>query len=581
MSALSGINMKIKTMFFKFFILFLLNSIIIASILTAAANKNIKSNNIKLFAEELIVDAKIIMPQISSMFEAKKFAEMDAFIKEAAKDINRRLTVVGADGIVLADSSKEPGDLDNHSNRIEIKQSIEGMQSLIVRRSATLNEETLYISLPIYLKDGSAAGVLRASAPLTEISFFSSPFIFKNYLVFFIIIFLSIVISFFISKNLGSKISQLKKSLQELARGNFKVRARINTKDELGELSDAFNGACWQLQKAFKKIDDSRAELDKIISSVSDGILAVEKNGRVLLSNNSFRKHFDCDSAKFEFYWQALDPNIFKAYMENYREPVIFPFEHKGHYFSCVLTRIEGVETFVIVFHDITGIKNLEAFKKNLISAVSHELKTPISSMRLYLELAGDEQLSQKLSEYLRIIGENLNRLSDTTNDLLVLSEIESKQELSAEEFSLKELFEEMKVLFDKTAEKKKLELIFDIDPKLKIKADKFRLSQALSNLIDNALRYTEIGSISVSAFIADGRVGISVKDTGIGIARAHTDKIFERFYVVNKSRSRQTGGTGLGLSIVKHIIELHKGEITVESVFNKGTTFTIFLPLI
>ncbi|MDR3112192.1 MAG: HAMP domain-containing histidine kinase [Elusimicrobiota bacterium] len=218
--------------------------------------------------------------------------------------------------------------------------------------------------------------------------------------------------------------------------------------------------------------------------------------------------------------------------------------------------------------------------KKSLVSNASHELKTPLASIKAYLEFLEEESNPQEQKKHIEVIGRNVKRLSNIVNNLLTLAEIESSEKLDLQDIMLKSLFEEMKSLFEDKANAKKISLVFKCSDDIVLKADRFRLEQVLSNLIDNALRYTEKGYIFVTAQKNKNVLNIEVKDSGIGINSKQIEKIFDRFYVIDKSRSRKTGGTGLGLSIAKHIVELHNGTIKAFSNHGKGSSFLIKFPL-
>jgi two-component system phosphate regulon sensor histidine kinase PhoR len=234
----------------------------------------------------------------------------------------------------------------------------------------------------------------------------------------------------------------------------------------------------------------------------------------------------------------------------------------------------------MVIFHDITEIKNTEKIKKDFILNVSHELRTPLTAIKGFIESLGTE-IDKKNLRYLDILKRNTERLINIVNDLLVLSELEDRETvLRLEDVDLNQLIEDIRKIFEQKLKEKKLNLkIQSADKHITVKADSFQLEQIFINLIDNAIKYTQKGGIVITVKQDKKYTTISIEDTGIGIPKENLTRIFERFYVVNKSRSRSLGGTGLGLSIVKHIVLLHNGKIDVESTLGKGTKFTISLP--
>jgi two-component system phosphate regulon sensor histidine kinase PhoR len=248
--------------------------------------------------------------------------------------------------------------------------------------------------------------------------------------------------------------------------------------------------------------------------------------------------------------------------------------------FMCSVTPLEGGEGVVSVFHDITEIKNIEKIKKDFVINVSHELRTPLAAIKGYAETLREGADAEPSKKYVEIIERNTDRLINIVNDLLLLSSLEEKAFLELEDIDLKDFLEDVIKIFDQRLKDKELSLVMDVNENLPtIKADLFKLEQMLINLLDNAVKYTDRGEITVSLDVQDKKVRIRVTDTGIGIPKEDIPRIFERFYVVDKSRSRKYGGTGLGLSIVKHIVLLHHGTIDIESDLGKGTKVTVTIP--
>jgi two-component system phosphate regulon sensor histidine kinase PhoR len=296
-------------------------------------------------------------------------------------------------------------------------------------------------------------------------------------------------------------------------------------------------------------------------------VLVINKNGVVVLSNK--------DEWQSKYYWEISGLAALGEYIGKKTSAEL---EIDGKYYSCSLAAIKNSSGTVIVMHDITEIKNLQTIKNDFISNMSHELKTPLSSIKAYLELIEDEKDEAVKKEYLAIITRNNERLTNIANDILILSAVEEKKHIRPSEFALAEVLREIYSLLSQKARGKNLRLnLHDTDAV--INADKFYIEQMLINLVDNAIRYTEKGEIDVDVEQDDFGTKITVADTGIGIAKENLPRIFERFFVTDKSRSKKNGGTGLGLAIVKHIAEAHGGRVSVQSEPGKGTKFIVRLP--
>ncbi|MDR1123407.1 MAG: cell wall metabolism sensor histidine kinase WalK [Elusimicrobiota bacterium] len=564
-----------KSIFKKLLISFIINSLLITGVFLFLSARYIKTNNERIFAEDLSVSAKIISGYIKDLYAKGEYKQIDDFAKAALKDTGRRITVINGDGAVIADSSANPSDMDNHANREEIENILSGKSRAVIRYSATLRQHMLYVAA---LLPAGGGAVLRISVPVKTISIFSSVFLIDNMTAAAAIFAFSLLLAYFAAAGISLRIKQLKNAFEGLLRGDFKIRTDIVSGDELQDLSETFNKMSAGMEEAFDSLRESRNELDRVISSVSDAIIVINAAGTILLANRAFAERFAGGAAAKKYYWEILGRGVFDEYLKEGAKDISLPLEFGGRYFICHLSQVDNTDKFVIVMHDITEIKNLETVKKDLISNVSHELKTPLSSFKAYLEFLEDAPQSER-AEYLAALKRGSERLNNIVNDLLILSDIEHAERFDYETFRAEELFSEMKILFANKAAAKNLKLIFNPPRDLEIYADKFRLGQALSNLIENAVKYSEKGEIQVAARQNGAQTEISVKDAGLGIAAQDLRRIFERFYVADKSRSKKTGGTGLGLSIAKHIAEKHGGLITVESELGKGSVFTIKIP--
>jgi two-component system phosphate regulon sensor histidine kinase PhoR len=302
------------------------------------------------------------------------------------------------------------------------------------------------------------------------------------------------------------------------------------------------------------------------------------------MANASFQKIAESEDNEGKLYWEVIrDPVLseliqkVKEEKQNYSDEI----ELSGKYYNASVTFIPSEEEIVVTFHDITESRRVEQIKKDFIINVSHELRTPLTAIKGFVETI-EQDAAKKHQKYLDIITRNTDRLINIVNDLLVQSELEEKYiKLEMEDVDLEKLITNICKIFEPKAQEKGLS--FSI-PKASgfpptVKGDPFKLEQLFVNIIDNAVKYTEEGEITVRLSHEDRDVFITIEDTGIGIPETELPRIFERFYVVDKSRSRRLGGTGLGLSIVKHIALLHNGEVTVKSTAGQGTKVTVRLP--
>lgn len=324
---------------------------------------------------------------------------------------------------------------------------------------------------------------------------------------------------------------------------------------------------------------------------IEEAVAILNSHGQILKANESFLKLFNFLSLEGKYIWQIIRSTDFQElYFEWQRgskrsEGEIY-IDQKPYLVKLVSLDQQVISPYspkktILILKSIRAEKNLELIKKELVANISHELRTPLTTSKGYLETLEEERLNEEARSYLEVIKKNVQRLERIIRDLLILSELESRRELQEKEkVDLAEIARRVINQFEEAAKRKNLFLRLEVVPGLSvIEGDAFRLEQMLINLVDNAVKYTDKGGVTISLKEKEEEVLIMVEDTGIGIAPEHLERIFERFYVVDRSRSRRLGGTGLGLSIVKHIVKLHGGKISVQSREGFGTTFIVSLP--
>jgi len=522
--------------------------------------------------------------KISPLLENNQIEELDTLIKKLGKQIDTRVTIINTEGIVFADSERDPTLMENHKNRIEIIQAIKYGFGTSLRYSASVKEEMLYVAMPIE-KDGNVFGVLRASLFLKEINTLLNNLkmnIIKIAVIFVVILLIG---AFLFSRNFSRPLNELGAASRKVAQGDFSVKVFLKSKNEIKELADSFNYMTDQIKTLFTQLSCQKEELNSIISSINEGLCVIDKEGIISINNESFRKTVQNDSVKGKLYWEVLRKTRFDELIKKIRSEknsIVDEIELNSRIFLCSATFCSNKEEIVVTLHDITKIKNLEKTKKDFVTNVSHELRTPLTAIKGFVETLQDTNNDDENQHYLDIIKRHTDRVIRIVNDLLLLSKLEGTSDsLEWEKVNLKDLIENILKIFEQNLKEKNLVLKFNADKNLPIiKADPFKLEQVFINLIDNAIKYTERGEVAISLSHNNGTVIIEIQDTGICIPREHLSRIFERFYVVDSSRSRKLGGTGLGLSIVKHIVLLHNGKIDVKNIPGTGTNFIVTLPV-
>ncbi|MCK4396890.1 HAMP domain-containing protein [candidate division WOR-3 bacterium] len=572
-----------KSFFFKiffgyFFIIFLLSFLFLVSTF-----KTIRNSYIDILTGNLKNLGITLRLKIIPLLEENHFEELDTLIKKLGRNINTRITVIDPRGVVLADSEKDPELMENHKNRPEIRDALNGETGKSLRFSTTVKGEMLYVAVPVE-KDKRVLGILRVSLFLKDINILLGNIRSRIIQIALIAIIISLSGATLFSKGLSNPIKELVRGARKVAFGDFDVKIYLRNRDELKELADAFNYMTHKIKTLFSDLSFRKGELDSIISSLQQGLLVLDKDGKIVLSNESSQKILQNNNIEGKLYWEVIrEPKLSDLIkrVADEKGSLVGEVEFNEKTFVCSAIFIAAQEEIVLIFHDITEIRNLEKVKKDFVVNVSHELRTPLTAIKGFVETLEDE-VNKKHIHYLEIIKKHTERLINIVEDLLLLSEFEEKKaKLEIEEVNLNSLVENVQTIFNQKIKEKGLTLELNRDKEIPIiKADPFKLEQLFINLIDNAINYTEKGKIRLSLTRENQYLKIEIEDTGIGIPHENLPRIFERFYVVDKSRSRKLGGTGLGLSIVKHIVLLHNGKIDVESTYGKGTKFKIILPV-
>ncbi len=571
-----------KSFFSGIFTGYILITFLLTLLILLTSFSVIKSFYIDSLKENLFNLAETLKVSVKPFYKNKDFSGMDYLAKRMGAKIQTRITVITPDGKVLADSEKNPELMENHRTRDEIIKALEGKMGSSLRFSNTVKEEMLYVAVPI-IENNKIEGVLRVSLYLKKINSLLDTIKARIIGIALIILIICFVASLIISRGFSKPVEELISASNRLSEGDFDARVIIKSNNELSTLSNNFNIMAEQVKKLFTELDTKKRELDAIISSLREGLLVIDKNDKIVLFNKSLEKIFAVQITKGRNYWEIVRNPLFKEIVDNVRagkENYSCEIEIRNKNFFISASPVALVKNIALLFYDISEIKNLEQIKKDFVTNVSHELRTPLTAIKGFAETL-EEDIQGEAKEYIDIILNHTDRLINIVNDLLVLGELENRNgELAYETIRIDAVINKVLKLFEDKARSKGLELETVFPEKIPvINGDTFKIEQMLINLVDNALKYTEKGRITITTEFSGKKLLIKIEDTGIGIPENDISRIFERFYVCDKSRSRKLGGTGLGLSIVKHITLLHNGSLDVKSTPGQGTVFTISLP--
>ncbi|TCT15687.1 PAS/PAC sensor signal transduction histidine kinase [Natranaerovirga pectinivora] len=534
---------------------------------------------------------------ISEFFKAKdidNYDEIQNFINKYAATMEARITIIDKSGLVIADSDEAPLAMDNHAYRTEVKRALNGEIASSIRYSNTMGNYYSYTALP--LKTNFIDGVLRLSIPVNAIEKITYELI--RYIIISLIICsaIAILIAFLFTRIFMKPINTLTKAVGEISNGNYEKRIYINQKDQIGKLADAFNEMAVRLKLNMWKLTQRKTQLEAILSSMNNGIVAVDDEFKIVFYNKAFNEVLSItdegivgksiyDIIRNTVLFNVLEKSIENN--ENITEEGKLLLENEEKIIRIYANPIKLEKTknlgILLVIQDLTQIRKLENIRRDFVSNVTHELKTPLTSIRGFVDTLKNGAINDEVvaKRFLDIIDIESERLYLLIQDILSLSEIESKQnEKNVGFYNLSEVIFEVVDLLKPKLKDSQLEIKVDIENDMpEFKCNKDRIKQLLINLVDNAIKYTEKGHIIIKTNYSNEHFIIEVEDTGIGIEKEHIPRLFERFYRVDRGRSRKQGGTGLGLSIVKHIVELYDGLIKVESRVGEGTRFIIRLP--
>lgn len=536
--------------------------------------------------DDLLTQKERRLESQARMLQALWMAKPDAApIPSLGRSIGSRLTVIDADGTVLADSDGDPRQMDNHNSRPEVRQARAEGWGRHVRTSDTVRYDMMYAAL----LDSATGIVYRSAVPLTRVDQEVGRIYTQILMAFAAIGALGALITAFLAHRIGAPLQKIRHVAQAIAGGNFSERAPLQGGEEVGSLAAAINRMSDELSSRMASLQAESTKLEAVISSMEDGVIAMDRRGIVEHCNALARRLFELSMEPRGLkVWELIRHREIEELAQRALEKGEIgrsQIQIGSRALSVGVSPIRGGQGAVLVASDVTEASRYDEMRKEFVANVSHELRTPLALIQGYVDTLqeGAWRDEQRAPEFLETIQRNIARLNTIVADLLQLSRLESGGEIiRPAAVRMGGLFEKLREFFEPFARKKNQALEWaaaaDVDAFV---ADPDMIERAVSNLIDNAIKYTpEGGRIRVRSRSGEGVIDFVVEDTGIGIPDADRARVFERFYRVDKSRSRELGGTGLGLAIVKHIAQLHGGGVSVQSEVGQGSTFTLTIPL-
>jgi two-component system phosphate regulon sensor histidine kinase PhoR len=579
----------------QLFVSYLVITILAISVVTVYVTASMKKFYLIETATDLKARALLFRDQLNKKDSTLSVTSVDSQCKTLGYESATRFTVILPSGIVIGDTDDDPKKMENHSNRPEIKEALSGRIGISTRFSHTLSETMMYAAEPI-TQNGKIVGVVRAALPVTAIDQAFGQLYPRVIFGGLLIALISGALSFYISRRISIPLEKMKRVAVRFSKGDFEHKLPPGNSNEIDALATAMNQMAAELKEKIQVVEGQSNESYAVLSSMIEGVLAFDTSEHLVNLNQAAANMLAIDSIQVKGqYVQEVIRNtslqkLVSRILES-REPQEDEMETPGvggrvlQMHGTILRNDKGESLgALVVLNDITRLRRLENVRRDFVANVSHELRTPITSIKGFVETLQEGALNdpEDAKRFLGIIAKQVDRLNFIIEDLLALSKIEESgtAEIRLEEHELMTVLQSAIEICDSKVKLKKVTITLICNKDLCAKIDSELFKQAITNLLDNAVKYSDEGGvIKISASKVESEVAISVQDWGIGIERRHLPRLFERFYTVDKARSRELGGTGLGLSIVRHIVMAHHGHISVESAPGKGSTFMIHLP--
>ncbi len=548
-------------------------------------------------AKQLFFSAELVAEKLASTPPDNK-ETIDELCKRLGSLISSRITIIKKDGVVLGDSDEAPHKMENHATRPEIIMALKEQRGISIRYSDTVKRQMMYLAIVRNIAGGDL--IIRIAKPFSTIREVFHSFLQHIVIGALIVLLILLVPTFLIIRNIMLPLRKIDSYANALAKGSFKERLLPFNCKEIDDVVLAMNKMAAELEGSIHTITRQKEELEVMLSAMTEGIILVDVEEKILRINPTAASLFGLEPSEMagKSIRQTIRNPNFQSFISatlnsnEIKEEELTIYGRPDRHLQLHGIPLKGnngkMNAALIVFMDISRIKKLENVRKDFVANVSHELKTPITSLKGCIETLepsmGDEKQSVMMKNLIEILRRNILRMEAIVNDLLTLARLEFDMERSLIEKKKEPLFNVIKMAVDYIkgmADKKHIQIKISVPDDLFVMVNTSLLQQAVINLLDNAIKYSpENTKVEIAAEKKPYEIEIKVIDEGHGIPAQHLDRIFERFYRIDKARSRALGGTGLGLSIVKNVALAHNGRVSVKSEVGKGSIFSIHLPI-
>lgn len=597
---------KIRRLFhtvqWKFVIIYISLILIAMQIIGVYFTRTVEQSFVDNFSESLNYQADSLAinlePYLSSETgrEQEDEDEIAEFIQDFVTLNNAGVQIIDQSGVIVGGSESEKHLIGQKNVQLEVNRALLGSRASDIRSDSMTGQRMMVLAVPVEGNDNQVIGAVYLWAPMTDMystvrrinSIFATGTVFA--------LLLTVVLGIVLSRTITNPVKAVTEQATAMANGDFNRRVNIMSNDEIGQLGQAFNNMAIRLREALSQNEEERVKLASVLANMSDGVIATDWQGHIVVHNERAEAILHTEIQEGDNLLQVLPSLSPKLSWPLTEQRVVFcevssPDDDTVYYVRLTFTPYQRQEDYtggvIAVVQDVTEQEKLEQQRKEFVANVSHELRTPLTTIKSYLEALDDGAMQDRElgPKFLDVTRRETDRMIRLVTDLLHMSRLDSKEaSLRLQPMPMAPLLEEVATRFAIPIERKNIQLVLDLSAPLPdVWADRDQIRRVLDNLMSNAIKYTadEGGKITVRARQKDDRyVEVSIQDNGIGIPRKDLDRIFERFYRVDKARSRSMGGTGLGLSIAREIIRAHGGEIDMDSELHAGTTVTFTLPV-
>jgi two-component system, OmpR family, phosphate regulon sensor histidine kinase PhoR len=597
--------MRRPRLFWRIYLTYLLVVVLCTVAVGILAATSTRSFYLSHTERELRARAALVRQQVLPLVGAGRSAQLERLVRELGAASGTRITVIAGEGLagaplgeVLAESTMRPELLPNHRDRPEFAEAMRGGTGKAIRFSSTLNENMMYVALPV-TRQGARIAVVRAAVSITTVEHALVALYWRIGLTALVIAMLAGLIGLLMSRRISRQVDEIKEGAEAFAAGEFGHKLPVPRTAEFASVAESLNTMAEELDEKIRTVTRERNEREAVLVSMIEGVVAVDTEERVLTMNEAAAHLIGTERTS------AVGCSIQEVVRNvELQGMVAAALAGRGPVESELTLRVGSADRTlqahasllrgedddgaavgaVVVLNDVTRLKRLEAVRRDFVANVSHELKTPVTSIKGFTEtlLDGASDDPESSRRFLRIIAGQADRLNSIIEDLLALSTLEATSDgrPALAEADVCDVVTVAVEVCEPKAQARGIRLDTVCVPSVFAAINPPLLEQAVVNLIDNAVKYSpEASEVQVELEQTDAEIIIRVIDHGPGIPREHLSRLFERFYRVDKARSRDLGGTGLGLSIVKHIAQVHGGRVDVESALGRGSTFSLHLP--